>query len=124
MKQVLIVDDSHMVRLYHRQLLEDLSLGVEEAQNGVEGLEKALTSSFDLLIVDVNMPKMDGYRFLAEVREDPKLRAIPVVMISTESQNQDRRRAFEAGANFYLYKPVNPQQFRDYVRLLIGDPIV
>jgi two-component system, chemotaxis family, chemotaxis protein CheY len=123
MKQVLIVDDSHMVRLYHRQLLEDLSLGVEEAQNGVEALEKALTGNYDLLLVDVNMPKMDGYRFLAEVRGDPELRAIPAIMISTESQTQDRQRAYEAGANFYLFKPVNPKQFKDYVRLLIGDPV-
>ena len=120
MKRVLIIDDSNTVRMYHRQLVEALALEVEEAQNGVEGLEKALANSFDLFLVDVNMPKMDGYRFLSEVRKIPELMSIPAVMISTEAKPWDREKAYEAGANLYLFKPVQPEILQNYVKLLVG----
>jgi len=61
MKRVLVIDDATTVRLYYRQILEARGFAVEEAGNGYEGLEKALAGQFDLYVVDVNMPKMDGY---------------------------------------------------------------
>jgi two-component system, chemotaxis family, chemotaxis protein CheY len=120
MKRVLIVDDSNTVRMYHRQLVEALGLEVEEAQNGLEGLEKALTDSFDLMLVDINMPKMDGYLFLGEVRRSPELMSVPAIMISTEGQPLDKEKAYKAGANLYLCKPVRPEVLQNYVRLLAG----
>lgn len=120
MKRILIVDDAATVRLYHRSLLESAGYEVEEAVNGVEALEKALRSAFDLYLVDVNMPKLDGYGFLRELRGQDIVQA-PAIMISTESSARDQQQAYEAGANAYLVKPSKPEQLLLHVRLLLGE---
>lgn len=120
MKRILVVDDAVTVRLYHRDIIESLDVTVEEAENGVEALEKVLKDSFDLILVDVNMPKMDGYRFLKEIRANPDLRSIPSIMISTEGEAIDKEKAYVAGANIYLVKPIRPDTLKNYVLLLIG----
>ncbi len=93
---------------------------VEEAINGLEGLEKVLLAPFDLCVVDVNMPMMDGYAFLNALRAEPATRAIPALMTSTEAEAEDRLSAFKAGANFYMVKPVPRDQLALYVAALIG----
>ncbi|MBK1647578.1 response regulator [Rhabdochromatium marinum] len=120
MKRILIIDDAATVRLYHREILETGSFVVEEAMNGVEALEKALQSSFDLYLVDINMPKLDGYGFLRELRSRDLPQA-PAIMISTEAQAFDEQRAYAAGANLYLIKPVKPDQLLAQVRVLLGE---
>lgn len=120
MVRVLVVDDATTIRMYYRDILEEEGFAVEEAVNGFEGLEKAMTQSFDLLLVDVNMPKMDGYAFLRQGRATPELEAVPAVMISTESEPQDRMRAYAAGANFYLVKPVQPRTLAEVARVMSG----
>jgi two-component system chemotaxis response regulator CheY len=119
-KRVLVVDDGITMRLFFREVLEDAGFEVEEATNGVEGIERALLGGFDLLLVDVNMPKMDGYEMVRQVRDDPALRAIPVVTISTEDKDSDVVRAYQSGANLYLVKPVKPAELSGTVRLLTG----
>ncbi len=120
MKRVLIVDDASTVRMYHRDILEKIGFAVEEAENGIEALEKSLLTPFDLFLVDVNMPKMDGYRFLEEVRQRTELQHIPAIMISTEEQELDKEKAYLAGANFYQVKPADPIALQHYVELLAG----
>ena len=120
MKRILIVDDAATVRLYHREILETANYAVEEAMNGIEALEKALQSPFDLYLVDINMPKLDGYGFLRELRGQDLPQA-PAIMISTEAQANDEQRAYIAGANLYLIKPVKPDRLLTQVRLLLGD---
>lgn len=120
MKKVLVVDDAVTVRLYHRQLLEKVGFTVEEAGNGVEALEKAALENFDLFLVDVNMPKMDGYRLVSEIRNTPAYAAIPVIMVSTEAADIDKEKAFDAGSNLYLVKPVRDVQIQAYARLMTG----
>jgi len=83
MARIMIVDDAVTVRMYHRELVEALGHQVVEAENGIEALEKALGADWDLFLVDVNMPKMDGYRLVREMRAGEELRAVPVVMVST-----------------------------------------
>lgn len=121
MKQILIVDDAATVRLYHRSILEGAGHAVTEAVNGIEALEKALAAPFDLYIVDVNMPQCDGYAFLRQLRAHD-VRQAPAVMISTEAQDVDRRKAFAAGANLYIVKPTRPQQLLRVAQLLLGEP--
>ena len=106
-RRLLIVDDALTIRRYHRAIAERAGFRTVEAADGSEALERALTEPPDLLLVDVNMPTMDGYAFLRAVRSHPDLAAIPAVMISTEAEAEDRRLAFEAGANLYLVKPVD-----------------
>jgi two-component system chemotaxis response regulator CheY len=124
MKHILIVDDAATVRLYHRAILEKVGYAVTEAANGVEALEQALAASgdraFDLYIVDVNMPQLDGYAFLRALRAET-VRQAPAIMVSTEAEDTDRRRAFEAGANHYIVKPTRPEALLRTVGLLLGD---
>jgi two-component system chemotaxis response regulator CheY len=117
---ILVVDDATVVRLYYRQILELEGYRVEEAINGVEGLEKAVQTPFDLCIVDVNMPIMDGYAFLHALRAEPITHAIPALMTSTEAGPEDRLAALKAGANFYLVKPVPRERLANHVAALIG----
>jgi two-component system chemotaxis response regulator CheY len=121
MKHILIVDDAATVRMYHRAILESAGYAVDEAVNGIEALEKALSNAYDLYLVDVNMPKMDGYAFLRELRGHADLAQPPAVMISTEADPVDRTKAYEAGANFYLLKPTRPESLTCHVRVLLGE---
>ena len=121
MSRVLVVDDATTVRMYYREVLEEAGFAVDEAVNGFEALEKSIEQTYDLLIVDVNMPKMDGYSFLKHARKAPELQAVPAIMISTEAQDADRRRAYEAGANAYLVKPVKPDQLTRYAAVMGGE---
>ena len=119
-KHILIVDDAATVRLYHRSILEDAGYAVAEAANGIEALERALEARFDLYVVDVNMPHMDGYGFLRALRLLEGAQA-PAIMVSTEAEDTDRRQAFAAGANHYLVKPTRPQGLLRVARLLLGE---
>jgi two-component system chemotaxis response regulator CheY len=120
-KRVLIVDDASLVRLYYRDALQRAGYSVDEAINGLEALEKLLIAPVDLLIVDINMPKMDGLTFLKSLRRKPMpLSATPAIVISTESGPQDVDAARQAGANFYLVKPLAQDTLTRYVGLCCG----
>ena len=119
MKPILIVDDAATVRMYHRSILEAAGYTVEEAVNGIEALEKSVQRAFALYVVDINMPKLDGYGFLRELRAQETFQG-PAIMISTEAELTDHQRAYEAGANAYLIKPVRPEQLLIYAKLLSG----
>lgn len=122
---ILIVDDAATVRLYHRKLLHEAGWQLDEAANGVEALEKVLQRTaeppFDLYVVDVNMPKMDGLSFLRELRRLTQLPQSPVLMVSTESQLKDSTAARLAGANGYIVKPARPADLVLTAALLLGD---
>jgi two-component system chemotaxis response regulator CheY len=120
-KRILIVDDAATVRMYHRAILESAGFAVDEAVNGIEALERALAAEYDLYLVDVNMPKMDGYAFLRELRGQAELAQAPAVMISTEAELADRTKAYVAGANFYMLKPIRPDMLMGHVRVLLGE---
>src|ERR1051326_5426167 len=93
-KRVLIIDDATLVRLYYRKALERAGYVVDEALNGLEALEKLLAWPADLLLVDINMPKMDGLTFLRALRRQPMpLAATPAIVVSTEAAPQDVRLA-------------------------------
>lgn len=120
MKRILIVDDAATVRIYYRSILEAADYEVEEAVNGIEAMEKSLQETFDLYIVDINMPKLDGYGFLSDLRSRDLPQA-PAIMVSTEAAASDRTRAFVAGANYYCVKPVKPEELLINCRLLLGE---
>lgn len=122
-RRILVIDDAATVRMYHRDLLEKAGFVVDEAMNGIEALEKVMRDpNFDLLLVDVNMPKLDGYGFLRELRNLDLPRQPPAIMITTESQSHDRTRAYQAGANFYMIKPSRPDTLLSACRVMLGLP--
>lgn len=116
--RVLIVDDAATVRRYHRMIVEDAGYSVEEAFNGVEALELAFRMKFDLYLVDVNMPEMDGYHFVSEIRKSDTSQPSPIVMISTEADGRDAARAYQVGANYYIVKPAPPEMLKVCLDLL------
>ena len=122
-KTILVVDDASLVRLYYRSTLEQAGYRVEEALNGIEGLEKLLTMAVDLLIVDVNMPQMDGPTFLSKLRgKEGPTASIPALITSTESGGHDFAAARAAGANFYLIKPIDRETLLEFAAMLCGVP--
>lgn len=121
--RVLIVDDANLVRLYYRQILEAAGYEVDEALNGLEGLEKVLADPPDMAIVDINMPQMDGLTFLTTLRSMPLPNSgIPALVTSTESGPQDIAAARRAGANYYLVKPIGQDVLVEHVAHFCGLP--
>lgn len=119
--RVLVVDDASLVRMYYRDALERAGYEVDEALNGLEALEKLLVAPADLLIVDVNMPQMDGFTFLKVLRrQDLPVSSTPALVTTTEAGAQDRAAAQAAGANFFLVKPVSPEALVAHADLLSG----
>jgi len=120
-KTILVVDDAALVRVYYRSILEGAGFRVVEALNGLEALETLLAVGVDLLIVDINMPQMDGLTFLRTLREKVgPMASIPALMTSTESAPADFAAARAAGANYYLLKPVEREQLVEFARMLCG----
>jgi two-component system chemotaxis response regulator CheY len=120
MKTVLVVDDSLTTRIYYRDILERIGFKVTEAENGLQGLEIAMLEPFDLAIVDVNMPKMDGHAMVRAMRQDPKLSSLPVLTVSTEAAKADAARAYDSGSDYYLVKPASPEDLTLMARMLTG----
>jgi two-component system, chemotaxis family, chemotaxis protein CheY len=119
--RILVVEDASLVRLYYRSILEAAGYTVDEAFNGLEALEKVLENPPDLLIVDVNMPQMDGLTFLAALRKQPlPSSAIPALITSTEAGRKDMIAARAAGANYYLIKPLSDVVLVEHVAILCG----
>ena len=120
-KRVLVVDDASLVRLYYRAALEGAGFFVDEALNGIEALEHLLVAPYDLLVVDVNMPQMDGLTFLKALRgKSMPMAAIPALVASSEADPLRVAAARAAGANFYLVKPLSQETLVQYALLLCG----
>ncbi|MGK5678569.1 response regulator [Actinoplanes sp. URMC 104] len=116
--KVLVVDDAATVRLYHTTLLTDAGFETAEAANGLEAVEAALSTAFDLFVIDVNMPKMNGYTCVETLRSATVGTPAPILMISTEDRPGDADRAYAAGANLYMVKPVNAERLARVARML------
>ena len=123
--RILIVDDANLVRMFYGEALRGVGYEVDEALNGLEALEKLLIAPVGLIVLDVNMPRMDGMTFLRTLRRaDLPLAATPVLVTSTEAAPRDAELARAAGANFYLVKPVLPAALISYAALLYSAPAV
>jgi two-component system chemotaxis response regulator CheY len=109
--RILIVEDSPTMRqllVFALRRLKDVE--IVEAQDGLDGLRKVSSDHFDLALIDINMPVMDGLKLISLIRGDEALQELPIVVITTEGANEDRRRALELGANEYLCKPIQANQ--------------
>lgn len=105
MNNCLIIDDSRAIRKVSRQIIESLGFQVSEAENGEVGLSSCRAEMPDVILLDWNMPVMDGYSFLKHLRELPDGHAPKVVFCTTENDLTHIARALEAGANEYIMKP-------------------
>ena len=103
-KQILVVDDSITVREVQRQLLQANGYAVTTAVDGVDGWHAVQTGEFDLVISDIDMPRMNGFDLVRSIKEHERLKRIPVIIVSYKDRPEDRMKGLEVGANFYLTK--------------------
>jgi len=119
-KTILVVDDSGAVRRQLREPLEADGFAVIEAENGAKGLEVAAATGLSLMIVDVNMPVMDGIEMIERVRQLPGHRRTPVFVLTTESGADAARRGKGVGAMAWIVKPVKPDVLITGIRTVLG----
>jgi DNA-binding response OmpR family regulator len=118
MKKILAVDDhTQIVRLIEVNLGKQYT--VITAGDGEEGMEKARQERPDLIMLDVVMPRKDGFTMLGELKSDPELSRIPVIMLTVKAQNSDIVRGLHQGAEYYLPKPFHPHELRALVRRVL-----
>jgi two-component system sensor histidine kinase and response regulator WspE len=120
-KRILVVDDSITVREVERQLLLHKGYDVVVGVDGMDGWNKVRSDKFDLLVSDIDMPRMTGLQLVSAVRSDAQLRDLPVVIVSYKEREEDRNRGLEVGANCYLTKSsFHDNRFIEAVEDLIG----
>ncbi|GAB6177982.1 response regulator [Desulfobaculum senezii] len=120
-KHILIVDDSKTVRNLVAFIMKKEGFKVTTAEDGLDGLEKLYSAEHvDLIISDVNMPRMDGFTFIKTVREQDTYRDVPIVVLSTEGQDKDIQTGLNLGANLYMVKPAQPDTMVKNVKMLLG----
>jgi two-component system sensor histidine kinase and response regulator WspE len=103
-KRVLIVDDSFTVRELQRKLLDHHGYDVDVAVDGMDGWNALRSGQFDLVVSDIDMPRMDGIELVGRIRQDARLKSLPVMVLSYKDREEDRQRGLEAGADYYLTK--------------------
>ena len=116
---IMIVDDSPSMRMLLRLALSDLGYNVVEAEDGAAALERIGDADPDLLITDINMPRMDGFGLIGEVRTRPEHRGLPILVLTTESSDEKKQRAQTAGATGWIVKPFDPQKLAAAVRRVL-----
>lgn len=122
-KRVLVVDDSLTVRELERKLLDHHGFEVEVAVDGMDGWNAVRSDTFDLVVTDVDMPRMDGIELVTLIKRDPGLRNLPVMIVSYKDREEDRRRGLDAGADYYLTKgSFHDETLIHAVVDLIGEP--
>jgi two-component system, OmpR family, alkaline phosphatase synthesis response regulator PhoP len=119
-KRILVVDDDEMVLMALNELLTPEGYEVQTVSNGKEALEKLKQNAYDLLMLDVIMPAMDGVELCKRIREVEQYRETPIVFLTAKSREEDRARGREAGANLFLSKPISPDKLLGIVSDTLG----
>ena len=118
--RILLIDDSLSVRKFIGRMLQAAGYQVDTAVDGEEGLRKAALESYRLIITDLEMPRMTGYELMAQLRQSPSTRRIPVMVVTSRAGAKHRDRAMKEGAVAFLTKPVQEDQLTEAVEQLIG----
>jgi DNA-binding response OmpR family regulator len=119
-KRILIVDDDELVLIALQELLKSRHFEVVTVSRGVEALKKLDEEGFDLMILDIVMPEMDGFELCAKIREKPNGRKTPIIFLSAKNREEDQRRGLEVGADLFLSKPISPQKLLDLIAEVMG----
>lgn len=121
MPNILVVDDSPTMRqLISFALKRIAGSSIVEATDGVDGLKKLSSEKVDLIIADINMPVMDGLKLVSLVRSNPAYKDIPIIIVTTEGAEEDRKRGLAIGANAYLTKPIQTQELIKLANTYLG----
>ena len=118
---ILIADDRPSSRELLRLVLERDGYDVLEAEDGEQAVDRARSGNPDLILLDLQMPGLDGYAVLAALRSEPRFRRLPVLALTASAMRGDREKIMEAGFTDYLAKPAGPELLRDTVARLLAD---
>lgn len=119
--KILVVDDDKTTRKILGMYLKSRGYDVAYAENGLDAMEKLGMENFNLVMTDLNMPYMDGLELIKRLRSEPALKDMPVLMVTTEADEEERQKAMEAGANGYLVKPVTADVVSDNIRDILSE---
>jgi two-component system, chemotaxis family, chemotaxis protein CheY len=119
-KTILAVDDSASIRQMVVFTLKSSGYEATEAIDGIDGLEKAKSKTFDLILSDQNMPRMDGITMIKALRGMPQYKSVPILVLTTESSDTMKQQGRAAGATGWLVKPFDPQKLIEVVKKVIG----
>ena len=108
---VLVIEDNEQNLYLTRYMLEAHGHHVREARDGPKGIAAALAEAPDIILLDIQLPQMDGYAVARAIRANSSLHAIPIVAVTSYAMDGDRMRAMEAGCDTYIEKPINPDTF-------------
>lgn len=115
-KRILAVDDDEMVLIAVNELLKQEGYEVHSISSGAEALKKLEEDDYDLLMLDIIMPEMDGFELCKKIRQIERHKETPVVFLTAKNQEKDRAEGLEAGANLFLSKPISPEKLLSIIR--------
>lgn len=118
-KRIMTVDDSATIRQMLNFTLTDAGFDVVEAVDGLDACTKLKDNPVNMVITDLNMPQMDGIELIREVRKDPANRFVPIIMLTTESQESKKQEGKAAGASGWIVKPFSPEQLLAVVKMVL-----
>lgn len=116
MTKILAVDDSPTIRMLLRSTLAERGYDIVEAEDGIAALEVLADNVPDVVITDINMPRLDGFGLIAKIREQDRHSTLPILVLTTESSPEKRNKAREAGATGWIVKPFNPDKLDAAIR--------
>lgn len=120
-RKILLVDDSETVLMIEQMILKKEPYQLITAKNGLEGVEKALETRPDLILMDVVMPEMNGFEAVRWLRQRDATRSVPIVMVTTEAEAESMEAGYESGCNDYITKPIDSTELLTKVRNILGD---
>ncbi len=120
-KRVLIVDDEEVIRKFVKIHLGKLGYEVTEAEDGQKALEKIVGGKFDLIICDVMMPNKNGWEVVKEVKSNPEISEIPIILLTAKNDDADMFKGYELGANYYMTKPFTKDQLLYGMKLMFEE---
>jgi len=119
--KILVVDDDRTTRKILGLFLKSKGFEVAYAENGLDAVEKLGRENVNLVMTDLNMPYMDGLELTRTLRANPVLKRIPILMVTTEADEEEKRKALEAGANGYLIKPVTAEMVAENIKSILAE---
>lgn len=119
-KRILVVDDDEMVLMALNELLKPEGYEVDAVASGAEALKHLEKHAYDLLMLDIIMPEMNGFELCRKIRQKEALQETPIVFLTAKSREEDREEGIEAGANLFLSKPISPDKLLEIVADTLG----
>jgi CheY-like chemotaxis protein len=119
-KRILLVDDSSTALMLERAILAQRDVDLSIARDGAEAVAKAVAEVPDLILMDVVMPKMDGFEACRRIREEPRTSAIPIIMVTTRGEPEHVEEGFASGCNDYVTKPIHQRELLEKLGALLG----